>query len=111
MIIFLSFTLIIKHRILLVAQFPSFYKRTQKRISKGVLLQCKRSPFGVQKESFWNAKGALFECKRTPSGMPLLKSGVFILVFLVLHRHCHSDARQLYTILSDSYIIVFTSSL
>ena len=83
MIIFLSFTLIIKHRILLVAQFPSFYKRTQKRISKGVLLQCKRSPFTMQKESFWNAKGALFECKRTPSGMPLLKSGVFVLVFII----------------------------
>ena len=86
MIIFLSFTLIIKHRILLVAQFPSFYKRTQKRISKGVLLQCKRSPFGVQNESFWNAKGALLECKRTPSGMPLLKSGVFVLVFIILQR-------------------------
>ena len=86
MIIFLSFTLIIKHRILLVVQFPSFFKRTQKRISKGVLLQCKRGPFGVQKESFWNAKGALLECKRTPSEMPLLKSGVFILVFIILQR-------------------------
>ena len=26
----------------------------------------KRSPFGLQKESFWTAKGALLECKRTP---------------------------------------------
>ena len=68
MIIFLSFTLIIKHRILLVVQFPSFFKRTQN---------------GFQNESFWNAKGALFECKRTPSGMPLLKSGVFVLVFII----------------------------
>ena len=90
MIIFLSFTLIIKHRILLVAQFPSFYKRTQNGFqkesfynAKGVLLPCKRSPFGVQNESFWNAKGALLECKRTPSGMPLLKSGIFVLVFII----------------------------
>lgn len=26
----------------------------------------KRSPFGLQKGSFWTAKGALLECKRTP---------------------------------------------
>ena len=28
--------------------------------AKGVLLQCKRSPFTTQKEPFWNAKGLLF---------------------------------------------------
>ena len=70
MIIFLSFTLIIKHRILLVAQFPSFFKRTQNGFqkesfynAKGVLLECKTSPFGTQKEPFWNAKGLLLECR------------------------------------------------
>ena len=48
MIIFLSFTLIIKHRILLVAQFPSFYKSDSKT-------DFKRSPFRMQKDSFRNA--------------------------------------------------------
>ena len=29
----------------------------------------KRSPFGMQKESFWTAKGVLLQCKRSPFGM------------------------------------------
>lgn len=37
------------------------------RFSEGVLLGCKRTPFGMQNESFWNAKGPLLECKRSPS--------------------------------------------
>ena len=62
MIIFLSFTLIIKHRILLVAQFPSFYKSDSKT-------DFKRSPFTMQKESFWSTKGVLLERKRSPFRM------------------------------------------
>ncbi len=34
-------------------------------ISKGLLLVCKRTRFGEQKDSFWRAKGLLLECKRT----------------------------------------------
>ena len=37
-------------------------------ISKGLLVVCKRTPFGVQKDSFWMAKGLLLVCKRTPFG-------------------------------------------
>ena len=33
---------------------------------KWIGLLFKRSPFGLQKESFWVAKGVLFECKRSP---------------------------------------------
>ena len=33
-----------------------------------VLLGCKRSPFEVQNESFWNAKRVLLESKRSPFG-------------------------------------------
>ncbi len=29
----------------------------------------KCSPFGLQKDSFWRAKGLLLECKRTRFGM------------------------------------------
>ena len=32
--------------------------------SKGVLSPCKRSPFGLQKESFWDAKVVLLHFKR-----------------------------------------------
>ena len=35
-------------------------------ISKGLLLVCKRTRFGVQKDSFWCVKGLLLEGKRTP---------------------------------------------
>ena len=34
-------------------------------ISKGLLLVCKRTRFGVQKDSFWCVKGLLLVCKRT----------------------------------------------
>ena len=29
----------------------------------------KRTPFGVQKDSFWSVKGLLLSCKRTPFGV------------------------------------------
>ena len=29
----------------------------------------KRSPFDLQKGSFWTAKGVLLQCKRSPLGM------------------------------------------
>ena len=29
---------------------------------KGLVLECKRTPFELQKDSFWNAKGLLFKC-------------------------------------------------
>ena len=29
----------------------------------------KRTPFGLQKDSFWRAKGLVLECKRTPFGV------------------------------------------
>ena len=32
--------------------------------SKGVLSPCKRGPFGLQKESFWDAKVVLLHFKR-----------------------------------------------
>ena len=35
-------------------------------ISKGLLLVCKRTRFGGQKDSFWCVKGVLLEDKRTP---------------------------------------------
>ena len=31
-----------------------------------VLLVCKRTRFGEQKDSFWSVKGLVLECKRTP---------------------------------------------
>ena len=37
--------------------------------SKGVLLHCKTSPFEGQKESFWIAKQVLLEGKRSPFGI------------------------------------------
>ena len=33
-------------------------------IAKGFVLVCKRSPFTVQKESFWKAKGPLLKNSR-----------------------------------------------
>ena len=116
--------------------------------AKRVLLERKRSPFGMQKDSFWNAaieKRRFYTCFsysathfRLPSKSHFGKRLALLLGMSIElsqmgkqrrrehamlkerrcnrsvqreHRHCHSDARQLYTILSDSYIIVFTSSL
>ena len=46
------------------ANFPCF--------SKGVLLGCKRTTFGRQKESFWKVKGVHLEGKRSPFEKRLL---------------------------------------
>ena len=116
--------------------------------AKRVLLERKRSPFEMQKDSFWNAtveKRRFYTCFyysathfRLPSKSHFGKRLALLLGMSIElsqmgkqrrcehamlkerrcnrsvqreHRHCHSDARQLYTILSDSYIIVITSSL
>ena len=46
------------------------------RISKGVLLHCKRAPFCWQKDSFWSAKGVVLKCKRTPFKKSHVLSGI-----------------------------------
>ena len=54
-------------------KIPRIFKRTPFGLqkdsfcsAKGLLLESKRTRFAVQKDSFWRVKGLVLQCKRTP---------------------------------------------
>ena len=52
----------IKHRMVFPKDTGEIFQKESFWLSKGLVLECKRTPFELQKDSFWNAKGLLFKC-------------------------------------------------
>ena len=46
------------------ARFPTLFQKDSFCLPKGLVLVHKRTPFGVQKESFYNPKGVHFQSSR-----------------------------------------------